>query len=443
MCLTGDHSWSRAFALGGVQHISAVAVDGNGHILVAGSFTESIDLGGGELDSVGGSDAFVAKLDAIGNHMWSLRFGDEGHQEVTDMAVDVDHSIVVTGWFTGTLQFAAGDVTGELTSQGSDDVFVLRIGSDGTPKWSLALGDSGSQQAASVAVQPSGNVAVAGHDIQVLPAGSPDEEGVKYEVDTSQVDSFVAMFNSSGTPLWTRRVYGPQYQLVESIAFDSLGNLIVAGEFQGHLVLGDGSLDAPADDLDAFLAKLDPVGDIAFLKQFGAEGFERVGALAVDSQDHIVVAGAFEGNFEIGGSAFVSQGLADIFVVKTDATGTLSWAHTYGDSAYQRASDIAVTPLDNIVVAGDFLGSVNFGGATLDAGGVDGSKAFALKLRADGNHAWSQSLGGSGSQVGAAVATTADGGVVLAGGFSGTVIAGSSTLVGSGDQDAFAIALTR
>ncbi|RLB60994.1 MAG: hypothetical protein DRI90_12415 [Deltaproteobacteria bacterium] len=440
-CLTGDYLWSKGFAAPGVQRISVAAVDGNGHILVAGSFTESIDLGGGALDCAGGSDGFVAKLDANGNHMWSMRFGTWGYQEVTDLAVDSDDSLVVTGFFTGTVQFGAADGAGTLTSQGSDDVFVARIAADGTPKWSRALGDAGIEQATSVAVEPSGNVAVAGVAIHLLPAGSPNEMGEKSDKDSAQVESFVATFSASGTPLWTRRVYGPDHQLVESIAYDSLGNLLVAGQFQTQLHLGDALLDGADLDFDGFLAKLGPLGEVMFLERFGAEGDETVAALAVDSQDNIVVTGAFAGSFEIGGSSIMSQGLTDVFVAKIDAAGVLSWLHGYGDTAHQRARDIAITPLDHVVVVGDFLGAINLGGAPLDA--VDGSKAFVLKLRGDGHHAWSTSLGGSGSQIGATVAATPDGGVVLAGAFSGTAIAGNETLVNEGALDAFAIALTR
>ena len=50
----------------------AIAVDGEGDVLVTGFFEGTVDSGGGPLTSAGGSDIFFAKYDAAGEHLWSV-----------------------------------------------------------------------------------------------------------------------------------------------------------------------------------------------------------------------------------------------------------------------------------------------------------------------------------------------------------------------------------
>jgi hypothetical protein len=60
----GVYLWSRVLTAAGVQQPLGVATMGSGNVALAGSFTTSIDFGGGanQHNSVGGSDIFVALL---------------------------------------------------------------------------------------------------------------------------------------------------------------------------------------------------------------------------------------------------------------------------------------------------------------------------------------------------------------------------------------------
>ena len=72
----GSHLWSKGFGDTGEERLGRVAVDSAGNAFVAGSFTTSIDLGGGSLPTAGSLDMIVGKLDsANGAHLWSKAFG--------------------------------------------------------------------------------------------------------------------------------------------------------------------------------------------------------------------------------------------------------------------------------------------------------------------------------------------------------------------------------
>ncbi|MCH7666561.1 MAG: hypothetical protein IH936_11615, partial [Acidobacteria bacterium] len=87
--LYAQHLWSRRFGDTGLDVGYAIAIDGDGNVIVTGSFERTVNFGGGPRTSAGSSDIFVAKYDAGGNHLWSQRFGDTGP--------DVGHAIAIDG----------------------------------------------------------------------------------------------------------------------------------------------------------------------------------------------------------------------------------------------------------------------------------------------------------------------------------------------------------
>jgi len=161
----GSHLWSKRFGSTAFEEGREVAVDGSGNVVVTGLFEGTVDFGGGGLTSVGRydrHDIFVAKFSgANGSHLWSKRFGSADFFDAgVGTAVDSSGNVVVTGWFTGTVDFGGEN----LTSAGIDDVFVAQFsGADGSHLWSKRFGSTGNDEGLGVAVDGSGNVLVTGY----------------------------------------------------------------------------------------------------------------------------------------------------------------------------------------------------------------------------------------------------------------------------------------
>jgi hypothetical protein len=139
-------------------------VDAPGNVIVTGYFSGSVDFGGGNLVSAGSDDIFVAKYDAIGVHQWSQRFGDHTDDHGYDCKVDALGYVLVTGSFTGTVDFGGGD----LVSAGyggpfpQSDVFVSKYDASGAHQWSQRFGNTNSDRGYSVAAGDSGSAVVTG-----------------------------------------------------------------------------------------------------------------------------------------------------------------------------------------------------------------------------------------------------------------------------------------
>ncbi len=108
---TGAPQWSLAVPT------TLVTVDAVPNIVVAGSFTGTVDLGRGTLTSAGGSDIILAKLDPTGAQLWARSFGDAANQHGSAVAVvPGSNRIVLAGYGSGTIDFGNGPLAGSAST---------------------------------------------------------------------------------------------------------------------------------------------------------------------------------------------------------------------------------------------------------------------------------------------------------------------------------------
>lgn len=145
---SGNLLWKRGYGSGLDETVGGLAVDGEGGVVLVGTFHESVNLGGGPLNSAGGADFFAVKLDAGGNHIWSRRFGDGTEQSIIRVGSDVAGNTILTGALLGTLDFG----NGPMPSAGGKDIFIAKLDALGKHLWSRRFGDGGDQESRAVAI---------------------------------------------------------------------------------------------------------------------------------------------------------------------------------------------------------------------------------------------------------------------------------------------------
>ena len=146
-----------------------------------------------------------------------------------------------------------------------------------------------------------------------------------------------------------------------------------------------------------------PASGGAWPKRFGGAGVDYGHAVAADSRGNLVVAGYFQGTADFGGGPLTSAGGFDIFVAKYSPTGSYLWAKRYGGTGDDFGYGVAVDPSDNIVVTGFFRNTVNFGGGGLTSAGLN-DIFIAKYAAADGSYIWGKRFGSTGGDFGYAVA---------------------------------------
>src|SRR5439155_16839326 len=106
---TGIPVWARGFDQGSLDYATrgAVAVDAGSNVFVVGTFEGTVNFGTGPLTAAG-TDAFVAKYSPSGVPAWSRRLGGTGADMGMGLAVDPSGSYAVLGSYSGTVDFGGG-----------------------------------------------------------------------------------------------------------------------------------------------------------------------------------------------------------------------------------------------------------------------------------------------------------------------------------------------
>jgi hypothetical protein len=183
-----------------------IAVDDADRSYVTGFFIGNATFGAGEpnettLSDPGNRGTFVAAYDAEGALLWATQTVGSGSDEGHGIAVDGAGSSYVTGEFTDTAIFGAGQPNETpLTSSGYEDIFVARYDSQGSLLWATRAGGSetgvehDSDRGHGVAVDQAGNSYVTGrfHGSAVFGAGEPNETTL---TDPGNFGMFVAKYH--------------------------------------------------------------------------------------------------------------------------------------------------------------------------------------------------------------------------------------------------------
>lgn len=153
----GNPQWTKQFGTSGADIVGALAVDEIGHMYLAGKTSGTIGA-----ENFGGEDMFLAKLDDSGAKLWAVQLGSEANESVTDIAIDVDGNVIVTGHTLGTMA---------APFLGGTDGFATKISPAGTVLWTTQWGSSGTDTPHGVAVDAFGNSFIVGSTSGSL--GSP------------------------------------------------------------------------------------------------------------------------------------------------------------------------------------------------------------------------------------------------------------------------------
>ncbi|WP_437997557.1 SBBP repeat-containing protein [Sorangium sp. So ce185] len=285
---SGRHVWSKRFGGAHDQLGRGIAADRDGNVLIAGTLWGSVDFGGGMMKSAGWDDLFVAKLDRSGEYLWARTYGDEETQEASDLTVDGQGNVVVTGYALGVVDFGDGPTVGA----GMPDAILVKLDRDGSTLWSHRFGDDGTQLGHSVGVDDEGSVVMAG-----AARGSIDFPDKSFH-SAGGYDLYVAKFNAAGELLWHRQFGDAQDQSSIAISIDRAGAVLLTGSFEGSLDFGCSPL-VSAGKTDAFAAKLDPYGDTLWSWAMGD----------TDSQAGMGISGARGGGVIVTGVVSGAVGL--------------------------------------------------------------------------------------------------------------------------------------
>jgi len=256
-------------------------------------------------------------------------------------------------------------------------------------------------------------------------------------------DVLLLKYNSSGGLEWARTTGSSNEDIAQSVWQTADGGYIVAGATQ---IYGAG-------ETDALVLKYDSAGTLEWARTAGRDDYY---------DEALSVQQTADGGYIVAGyTTGYGMGYADVFLLKYDSEGTLSWAKTTGGKSEDMARSVQQTTDGGYIVAGSSDGAVlvlkydNSGnlewsrttgvdgacavqqttdggyvvaGTTVSFGSVGSADIFLLKYGSAGTLEWARTAGGASADAVSSMQQTTDGGYI---------VTGSTSSYGAGDVNVF------
>ncbi|MCD4819666.1 MAG: PKD domain-containing protein [Candidatus Cloacimonetes bacterium] len=104
----------------------SISIDSIGNLYITGTFKGATTFDSITITSNGSQDAFISKIDTLGNWVWAINIGSIDSDYGNKIAVDVAGNCYTTGFFRDSTYFGST----ELTSNGNSDIFITKFGYD-------------------------------------------------------------------------------------------------------------------------------------------------------------------------------------------------------------------------------------------------------------------------------------------------------------------------
>ena len=396
----GNFVWARQFdGTGGAAIGYTIVTDPAGNIYVSGNFSGEVDFDPGtgvaNHSSTGSYDVFVVKLSSAGNFIWAKSFGGILEETNTDLALDNDGNIYISGSFTLEADFDPGPGTFLLNAEVYMNGYIVKLEPNGNFIWAKNMGGSGGE----FSLSPSNEILYYTTFEGISDANPSINEQF---IVTSQggLDFFISKLNNEGEFLWAKGFGSKLQDYGSNLEVDSKGNIVLSGSFQGDSLFNyhNGTLLASSNIINSpfstFLSKLSPSGEFLWTVMVGDSGKVDFGEVVIFRNKDIYFSGNFRDSvdFDPGPATHFekAKGSPGAFILKFDSAGRYQKVLVLDGVSYIIPASLCTDSLNNLFLTGWFTsgfinGTVDFdpgpgvfsmNGTT--AGGID--DIFILKL---------------------------------------------------------------
>jgi hypothetical protein len=262
------------------------------------------------------------------------------------------------------------------------------------------MGGERSDRGYAITTDEEGNLFTSGyfrHEVDFDP--SPGSAEILTAIGVN--DIFVHKMSAQGDLQWVRQMGGNGFGYAMQV--DQDGNIYLTGSFNESEPMDfnpgtpGGVLNANGE-IDVFMLKMDPNGNLLWVKQIGGTGYDYGWDLRLDQEGNPVFLGTFENTIDLDPGRdmieVTSSGGFDFFVVKLDPDGNLIWEDHFGGPGNEVAGAIDIDSESNILVTGSFSETVDFdpGRGVESRTSAGENDAFLLKLDENGELVWINSM---------------------------------------------------
>jgi type IX secretion system substrate protein len=227
---------------------------------------------------------------------------------------------------------------------------------------------------------------------------------------------------------WQKTIGGSDADDAVEVVKTSDGGFLIGGRSKSD-ISGDKSQNSRGN-YDIWILKTDSVGNITWDKTIGGNGWDQLASLIQTFDDGYLVFGISSSDIS-GDKTEDSMGSMDFWVIKLDPFGTITWQNTIGGIGYDRPKDVMQLADSSFLLFGNSDSPIS-GDKTADSIGYE--DYWIVLIDNNGSIIWDKSIGGNHSDVITSVEQTSDGGYLF-GGSSRSGISGDKTQISRGFED--------
>lgn len=308
--------------------------------------------------------------------------------------LDLDHfangDLLAGGYFGGTLN----TFNGTLTTAGQSDAYLERLTSAGTSLWRMSAGGTQSDRITALAAGSNGNSLAIGYY-----AGTAQFGSYTLTATGDSLDIFVLSVSATGQVQWAITCGGPGNDYPHGIDVNSLGQVVISGNFRETSQFGPYSYTAPDlpgssdSSFDGFVAVLSANGTWQWVKQLTSSYDVNVLDVTIDNSGAVYGCGKFSQQLTIDDTHTNSADESGM-VFSLSANGDETWFNTLSGGLVQ-CYDAEVGTDNTLYITGNNFGTLAvitaMGSTLLPSSYLQ--QAFLLRFHTGGSFQWSHSLG--------------------------------------------------
>jgi len=430
--------WAKDFGNNQSDYGRGITMDDSGNIYTIGSFSGNIAFDNIQLSSSGGQNIYVTKMNPQGHILWAKQAKGNWADHSLNITVDKNENVFISGSFlSDSLTLDSFAITN--TSAGSEEIFIAKLNSDGTPLWLKKASGSYRDFPGGIKADPFGNIVVTGF----------------YESTTISFDGFTLIkspgwrsiyfvkYDTNGNVLWAKSFGGDWWDLGESISFDNTGNIYLGGGFgSSSITFGTIKLTkASSVTFDLFIGKFTPDGDAIWVRSASGNGSEDAANTVVDQDGNVYIA-SYSSSTTIDFNTIIlsTNDGGDALLAKYDPNGNIQWAKLIGGTGQELGQGITIdNNTHKIIVSGNYNSpSLSFGSKILSNQGLN--DIFIAEYDFSGNFIDAVNAGGADDDSSAGIVGNEKLGFTLTGTFkSDTLKFGTNVIINhnAGTEDVF------
>jgi gliding motility-associated-like protein len=328
LSIQGNLVWAKKIGSNGADYARAMCLDEMGKILITGSFEGTVDfdpdIGVSNKTAVGNGDIFILKLEENGSLIWVKTMGSSAIDEGLSLVTDDLNNIYATGYYSTICDFDPGTGVFSLSSNGSTDIFVVKLDPSGGFVWAISEGGTSNDQGSSITVSNNSYVLLTG-DFKNTVDFDPSINNLSL-VSAGSNDVFVQKLDLNGNLLWVNSIGGTGTDRGFGLITDNNDDVYVTGHYADvcdfDATVNHFNLTA-SGSYDIFICKLDSNGELLCATGIGGAGPDVAFHLTLYGDNNLLISGRYASIVDFDPSSLINNqtandNIGDIFIAKYD-----------------------------------------------------------------------------------------------------------------------------